>query len=90
MRGVIRSVQMWHWAQLVAWWAVCLALPWRVPTWGDWAIDARLQSFLSPDGSGLRPGYRAAGVLAYDVLPLVALAVTVTWLVGRCRSRSVA
>ena len=90
MRGVIRSVQAWHWAELIACWAVCLALPWRVPVWGEWAVDARLRSFLSHDESGWHAGYRAAGILAYEILPLIALVLTATWFVGRLKSRSAA
>ena len=90
MRGVIRAVQNWHWAQLLACWAVCVALPWRVPIWGEWALDARLSRFLSPNGSGVHAGYRLAGVLAYEVLPLLALLLTVIWLTGRVHPKSVA
>jgi formylglycine-generating enzyme required for sulfatase activity len=42
MRGVIRTLQNWHGAQLLACWAVCLALPWRLPTWGEWALHGRV------------------------------------------------
>lgn len=89
MRTVIRTVQRWHWAQLLACWAVCVALPWRVPVWGDSALDARLLGFLYPDGSGSHPAQRLATVLAYQVLPLLALLLSIVWLTGRIRTKSV-
>ena len=76
MRGVIRTVQNWHWAQLLACWAVCVALPGRVPIWGERALDARLSRFLYPDGSGVNTGYRLVGDVAFDEVKEVAGAIT--------------
>ncbi len=88
MSRLIRSLQEWHWAQLLSCWAVCLALPWRVPYWGEWLLDNRFREFLYP-GSGQDPIYRTLGMVGYWALPLLAVVVTAVWVAGRMRRREV-
>jgi hypothetical protein len=82
----IQSIQRWHAVQLATFWAACVIVPWQFGFWRHLLVARRLEPFLNP-GAAPTGWSRAAGVVAYVVIPLGALLISAIWIAGRTARR---